>query len=238
MYKDKKILAIVPARGGSKGLPHKNIKPLLGKPLIGWSLEQAKNCSYVDEIFVSTDSAEIAKVAEDFGVKVPALRPPELAADTSSSMDVILHAINSLEKEGKFFDCILLVEPTSPLRETQDLDKAVEMLINTKDAESIVGVCKAEGAHPDFLSAMDKGFLVPYNKSVFSAKRRQDLQDLYFFEGSLYLSYVDSLKKRRAFYHEKTLGYEVPKYKSFEVDDIVDFKIIEALMSAKQKGEI
>lgn len=100
MYKGKKILAIIPARGGSKGLPGKNIKPLCGKPLIGWTIEQAKACEYIDEIFVSTDSQEIADVAENFGVKVPSLRPQELASDTASSMDVILYTLNLLGGGG------------------------------------------------------------------------------------------------------------------------------------------
>ena len=108
MYRDKKILAIIPARGGSKGLPGKNIKPLLGKPLIGWTIEQALASEYIDEIFVSTDSREIADVAETFGVQVPDLRPEELANDTASSMDFILYTLYLLEKRGKKFSYIVI----------------------------------------------------------------------------------------------------------------------------------
>ena len=126
MYKDKKILAIIPARGGSKGLPGKNVKPLLGKPLIGWTIEQALTSKYIDEIFVSTDSREIADVAETFGVQVPDLRPEELANDTASSMDFILYTLHLLEKRGKNFSYIVLLEPTSPLRDVMDIDYAIE----------------------------------------------------------------------------------------------------------------
>lgn len=239
MYKDKKILAIIPARGGSKGLLKKNIRSLCGKPLIAWSIEQSKDSKYIDEIFVSTDSLEIADIAEKFGVKVPELRPDELAQDTSTSMDVILYTIDLMEKQGKTFDIIAMVEATSPLRESSDLDFAIEKLINTENAESIVGVSKTEGAHPDFLAyKKESDFIKPFGKDEFVFKRRQEIEDLYFFEGSLYISYLTSLKERKSFYHNKTLGYEMPKYKSFEVDDIVDFKVIEALMTAKQKNEI
>jgi N-acylneuraminate cytidylyltransferase/CMP-N,N'-diacetyllegionaminic acid synthase len=112
-------------------------------------------------------------------------------------------------------------------------------LIAEEFAESIVGICKTENAHPDFLSYIDnKNFLKPYNKEEFIFKRRQEIDNLYFFEGSLYVSYVELFKKRRTFYHNRTLGYEMKKYQSFELDDRVDFKIIEALMAAKLRGEI
>jgi N-acylneuraminate cytidylyltransferase/CMP-N,N'-diacetyllegionaminic acid synthase len=239
MYNGKRILAIIPARGGSKGLPGKNIKMLNGKPLIGWTIEQAKNCGYIDEIFVSTDSREIAAVGEEFGIKISSLRPAELARDSSSSIDVILYTINLLEQEKEEFDIILLLEATSPLRDSEDLENALKMLVDTDGAESIVGISRTENAHPTFLVSIgERNFIRPYGKSEFIFKRRQEIDDLYFFEGSLYISYVDSLKKRKSFYHEKTLGFEMPKYKSFEVDDIVDFKIIEALMKAKQSKEI
>jgi len=239
MYNNKKILAVIPARGGSKGLPGKNIKPLLGRPLIGWTIEQAKACEYIDEIFVSTDSKEIAEVAEQFGISVPSLRPVELATDTASSIDVITYTIDLLENAGKKFDILVLLETTSPLRDAEDINCAIRTLIETEGAESIVGICKTENAHPDFLVHKEhSNFIKPYQKNDFIFKRRQEIGNLYFFEGTLYISYIEALKAKRSFYHEKALGYEVPKYKSFEVDDMVDFKIIEALMAAKRNNEI
>lgn len=233
MYNNKKILAIIPARGGSKGLPNKNIKPLCGKPLIGWSIEQAGGSAYIDEIFVSTDSAEIASVAESFGIEVPFLRPAELATDTSPSSGFVLHTIDYYRSQGEEFDYILLLEPTSPLRDVADINTAIEQLLNHKSAKSIVGVSKIEATHPAFLVNLSKeGLLEPYLGEM-KALRRQELNDLYFFEGSLYLSEIDYYIKTESFYHNLTLPYVVPKYKSYEVDDIVDFYIIEKLLELK-----
>lgn len=235
MYKGKRILAIIPARGGSKGLPGKNIKELLGKPLIGWSINHAQESKYVDDIFVSTDSQEIADVAESFGIKVPSLRPAYLASDTASSMDFIEYTINMMEEQGKLFDYLILLEPTSPLRDAEDIDKSLETLINHPTAKSIVGVCKSEGQHPISLTKVDNGFLVPYIERTASV-RRQDLETLYFFEGTIYATSIEGFRQYRLFYHKECLAYIVPKWKSFEVDDFIDFTIIEAVMKLKQNG--
>ena len=233
MYNNKKILAIIPARGGSKGLPGKNIKPLCGKPLIGWSIEQAQASEYIDEIFVSTDSREIATVAERFGIKVPFLRPSELATDTSPSSAFVLHTIDYYSNKGQEFEYILLLEPTSPLRDVDDINIAIEQLLNHNTAKSIVGVSKVEATHPAFLVNISKeGLLKPYLEEM-KVLRRQELNDLYFFEGSLYLSETNYYIKAESFYHNLTLPYVVPKYKSYEVDDIVDFYIIEKLLELK-----
>jgi len=233
MINNKSILCLIPARGGSKGLPQKNIKDLCGKPLIAWSIETALRSKYIDEVIVSTDDEDIAKAASKFGALIPFMRPKELAADGSKTMDVILHAIHYFEKAGKIFDIIVLIEPTSPLRETSDIDQALENLISTEQAESIVGIAKVENTHPAFLIKLKDKFLRPYLSDEFKILRRQEIDDLYFYEGSLYISYTKSLQVRKNFYHEKTLGYIVPKWKSFEVDDIVDFVIIEAILNAR-----
>ena len=236
MYNNKKILAIVPARGGSKGLPGKNIKPLCGKPLIGWTIEQAQSSKYIDEIFVSTDSNEIAAVAEDFGIKVPFLRPAELATDTSPSSAFVLHTIGYYRNKGQEFDYILLLEPTSPLRDITDINIAIEQLLNHDTAKSIVGVSKVEATHPAFLVDISKeGLLKPYLKEM-KTLRRQELSDLYFFEGSLYLSDIEFYIKEQTFYHDLTLPYVVPKYKAYEIDDIVDFYIVEKILELKLKN--
>ena len=236
MYNNKKILAIIPARGGSKGLPGKNIKPLCGKPLIGWTIEQAQSSKYIDEIFVSTDSNEIAAVAEDFGIKVPFLRPAELATDTSPSSAFVLHTIDYYRNKGQEFDYILLLEPTSPLRDITDINIAIEQLLNHDTAKSIVGVSKVEATHPAFLVDISKeGLLKPYLKEM-KTLRRQELSDLYFFEGSLYLSDIDFYIKEQTFYHDLTLPYVVPKYKAYEIDDIEDFYIDEKILELKLKN--
>ena len=230
-----KVLAIIPARGGSKGLPGKNIKPLLGKPLIGWTIEQAKASKYITEIFVSTDSREIADVAETFGVSVPDLRPAELASDTATSASFVIYTIEKLRKEGKIFDYIILLEPTSPLRIVEDIDNSIEKLHRTPEAESIVGVCKVESSHPLFMvKQTDSGFLKSYLDEN-SVVRRQDIEELYFFEGTVYVSKTESFLNRKSFYHEKTLPYLISKSRAFEVDDNEDWLIIESILKHKNK---
>jgi CMP-N,N'-diacetyllegionaminic acid synthase len=233
MTESFKILAVIPARGGSKGLPNKNLRPLLGKPLIAWSIEQALGSKYINEVFVSTDSEEIAQVARAYKAKVPFLRPIELATDEAKTSDVLLHFIKEIEKQNNTFTHILLLEPTSPLRETQDIDKAFEMLIRCLEATSVVGISKVEAQHPSFtINLTEDQFL--RSKNNFRILRRQDIEDLYFYEGSVYISTIEKYKELNNFYHNNTLGYVMPKWKSFEIDDIVDFVIVEALLNNKE----
>lgn len=238
MYKGKRVLALVPARGGSKGIPGKNIRPLAGKPLIAWSIEHGLESRYIDRVVVSTDDVRIARIAKKHGADVPFLRPARLATDKAATMDVVLHALKTLQGAGDEYDFLVLLEPTSPLREAADLDRAIERLINNRrGAESIVGVSQVLAAHPCFDVSIDrKGFIKPYvGGRTVKVIRRQDLMELYFFEGSLYIATVASLLRRKAFYHEKTLPYIVPKWKSPEVDDITDWVCIEAIMKNVQR---
>ncbi len=224
-----KILYIIPARGGSKGLPNKNIKPLLGKPLMAWSIETALK-SPDGTVVVSTDSEQIADIAKQYGASVPFLRPDHLANDTAKSVDVVSHCLDFFEKQGILFDLIILLEPTSPQRSTEDIDSAIKQLIDTPAAQAIVGIAEVEGQHPDFLVKKEEGGKLTYLNPDFQVKRRQDISKLYFFEGSFYISRVDAFKKYHSFYHEHTLGFEMPKWKSFEIDDYTDFLIVEKLM--------
>ncbi len=232
MIEDKKVLALVPARAGSKGLPGKNIRPFCGKPLLQWSVEHGLQARYVDKVIVSTDSEEFAQIARQAGGDVPFIRPAELSSDLSSSIDVILHAVEYLEAHDERYNILALLEPTSPLRRPQDIDGALESLLQNKNAESIVSVSQVEAHHPAFLMRQGKdGFLTPF-LSDFEVLRRQDVAPLHFLDGTLYISWVNAIKKRKGFYHEATLGYEMPKYQSFEVDDMDDFIISEALFRA------
>lgn len=224
-----KTLFIIPARGGSKGLPDKNIKILLGKPLIAWSIETALN-TLKGRVLVSTDSPKIADIAKQYGAEVPFLRPESLANDTAKSVDVILHCLDFFEKQGEIFDLIVLLEPTSPQRSSEDIISAINKLIDTPEALAIVGISKVEGQHPDFLAKQNKQGFLEYLNPDFQVKRRQDISELFFFEGSLYVSKVDAFRKYMSFYHEHTLGFEMPKWKSFEIDDQTDFIIVESLM--------
>ena len=132
MYKGKTILGLIPARGGSKGLPRKNIRPLLGKPLIAWTIEQALASEYLDRVVVSTDDEKIAEISRKYGAKVPFMRPKESAADEARRIDVVLHAIDWMEKNDNSYDLIMLLQPTSPLRTSEDIDKAIKLFISKK----------------------------------------------------------------------------------------------------------
>jgi N-acylneuraminate cytidylyltransferase/CMP-N,N'-diacetyllegionaminic acid synthase len=235
------VLFIIPARGGSKGLPKKNIRTIAGKPLIAWSIEAAQKAAHLlgdCDVIVSTDSEEIAAVAKEYKAAVPFLRPAELANDTASSADVMLHALEYMEQSGKQYDFLAMIEPTSPQRDEHDLVSAFQQLKNTKGAESIVGVCRTESGHPLFLTKLNNGFLEPYANKTFRVYRRQEIDEVYFFEGSMYIAKTESFKKRKGFYHEKTLGFEMPKWKSFEIDDLTDFLIIEQLLNSRANGII
>ena len=146
MYKGETILGLIPARGGSKGLPRKNIKLLLGKPLIAWTIEQALASKYLDKVVVSTDDEEIAKISKKYGAEVPFIRPKELATDKTKGIDVVLHTIRWMEENGKSYDFLMLLQSTSPLRTFEDMDKAIELLF-LKKAKAIVSVCEVEH-HP------------------------------------------------------------------------------------------
>jgi len=239
MYRGKRILGVVPARGGSKGLPHKNIRPLLKKPLLAWTLDAAKASNYLDRVIVSTDDHAIANVVRKHGGEVPFMRPAELAQDETSSIDVMVHAISWLKDQGDLFDYVIMLEPTSPLRETADIDQALEQLISHPQAKAIVSVTRLEGDHPEFHVVVDPASRCirrPNGSSTFKILRRQDLDDMYFFEGTLYISEVAAFMKRRTFYHELTLPYIVPRWKSPEIDELQDFITVEALLKARMKG--
>ena len=236
MINKKSVIAIIPARGGSKGLPGKNIKELCGKPLIAWSIAAGLGSQYIDEVMVTTDSDEVARIARIFGASVPFMRPTELASDTATSFEAIKHAIDFYENElHKKFDYIVLLEPTSPLRDESDIDLAIEQLLSSPQASAVVGICKTESQNPAFLVKKNgNNFLVGYENKNIKVLRRQDISDVYFFEGSVYVSHTETLLAKKTFYHEQTLGYEVPKWKALEIDDLDDFVMVEALM--KHKG--
>ncbi|MEI7605822.1 MAG: acylneuraminate cytidylyltransferase family protein [Rhodospirillaceae bacterium] len=238
MIAERRILALIPARGGSKGLTGKNIRPLLGKPLIGWSVEQALACPEIDAVVVSTDDQAIADAAAASGAEVPFLRPPELATDTASSIDVILHAIDTLEAAGRHFDILVLLEPTSPLREVSDLSGALEVLVSTPGVESVVSVAQVENVHPAYLYRIEDGLLSPYGGMQATGVRRQTLDSLYFLEGSVYASTVAALRSRRSFYHDHTAPWRVSRYKSLEIDELCDLICAEALMIARIEGRL
>jgi CMP-N,N'-diacetyllegionaminic acid synthase len=229
-----KLLALIPARAGSKGLPGKNIRALHGKPLLAWPIAAAKASRYVDKVVVSTDSAEFADIALAHGAEVPALRPAELAADTSPSSAAVIHMLDHLAAQGEVFDYLLLLEPTSPLTEGSDIDAAMEALhTHRQDGDALVSVSELVNTHPVFAVKKDeRGRIAPYAAVDFTRlPRRQDIDALFALDGSLYISAVDRYRETLSFCHDRTLSHVMPAYKAHEVDSLIDFICIEAILS-------
>lgn len=234
MIEDKSVLAIVPARGGSKGLPGKNKRLLQGKPLVAWPIGTALGAKAVDKVLCTTDDPGIRELALAHGAQAPFLRPAHLASDTASSIDAILHAVDHLAEQGERYDYVLVLEPTSPLTTSADVDAALSALhARRAEADAIVGIAKVESTHPEYDVRLGAdGLISPYMAPDFkSLKRRQEIEPLHFLEGSLYISTVASLRSERGFYHRRTLGYEVPRWKSIEIDELVDFLFVETLLA-------
>ena len=229
MYKEKTFLAIIPARGGSKGLPGKNIKELCGKPLIAWSIEAGLNSKYIDEVIVTTDSEEIANIAKTYGANVPFIRPKELATDTATSFDAIKHTIdfykNNLNRE---FDYIVLLEPTSPLREKYDIDQMIEKLIEN-NTNSIISIGEVN-EHPSIMKKIENQNLKPFCENLEMKARRQDNESAYFPYGVAYIVNTASLLKEKTFYTKNSTYYKIKRYQCYEIDDIYDFLAIENIM--------
>ncbi len=232
MIDGRRVLAIVPARKGSKGLPLKNIRPLAGKPLLAWPIAAARASAYVDRVIISTDDQGFADIAVEHGADAPFLRPAELASDTAPSIGFILHALEALAELGESYDYVVLLEPTSPLTEGSDVDAALDQLV-AADADAIVGVSRLEATHPAFaVRKTNDGVITPYAADTFGdMPRRQDIEPLFVLDGSLYISGVDALRRERGFCHARSLGYETVRHKAHEVDDLVDFICIEAIAS-------
>ncbi len=234
MINGERVVAVIPARSGSKGLPEKNIRLLHGRPLLGWPILAAKNSQYIDKVIVSTDSEKFAKIACEQGAEVPFLRPEILSGDTAKSVDVLLHALTFLSEDGEKFSYVVNLEPTSPMTEASDVDVALKQLAeNNVGAVSIVGISKVEATHPAFDVRLDekKRLLLSYQHELGAALRRQEIEPLYYYDGSLYISNVKELFRRKTFYHDATLGYVTPRWKAIEIDSLFDFICAEAIMN-------
>lgn len=232
MYKNKTFLAIIPARGGSKGLPGKNIKVLCEKPLIAWSIEAGLKSNYLDEVMVTTDCEDIAEVAKQYGANVPFLRPNELAGDSATTFDAIKHTIDYYKNElKKEFDYIVLLEPTSPLREEGDIDKMIEKIIKNEDNfDSIVSIGEVT-EHPSIMKQIvNENNISPFCTELEQTTRRQDNKKAYFPYGVAYIVKTKSLLEEETFYTARNTFYEIKRYQCYEIDDIYDFLAIENIM--------
>lgn len=224
------MIAIIPARGGSKCLPGKNILPLCGKPMIAYAIEAAKQSKYIDHVIVSTDDQKIADIALEYGAEVPFLRPDFLASDTAQAVDNYIYTIERLTKEWNTpIEEFVVLQPTSPLRIAEDIDGAIEMFMEKK-ADSVISYTPE--AHParwhKYLDE-DKKFIDIFDPTI---ANRQDLKISYYPNGAVYV-FRFSIIKERKYYTDKSYGYVMPRSRSVDIDYKDDFEYVEFLMSKR-----
>ena len=225
-----KILALIPARSGSKRLPQKNILPLCEKPLIVWTIEVALKSRYISDVLVSTDSEGVANIAKDNGAWVPFLRPDFLSTDTATSFQVAEHAVNFCKKEGKYYDYLLLLQPTSPLRSVEDIDRAIEFLID-KSANSITSVCETEHS-PLWTNTLPHDFSMNnFQREEYKNIRSQDLPIYYRLNGAIYLVSIKSLLQEKSFISSaESFAFVMPQERSVDIDTKIDFFVAKSII--------
>lgn len=221
------IISIIPARGGSKRLPKKNIMDLSGKPLIAYTIGASRECNLIDRTIVSTENDEIKSVSEKYGAEV-IKRPIELAGDASPTIDTVMHVVETLENEGYVPDIIVLLQPTSPLRDSKDILDALEMFKTGKFGS----VVSAKPSNPLWNFSLEDGKVKPILGWEFIRKRKQDLPEYYSPNGAIYIITPKTLRERKAFYFETTGAYIMPEEKSVDIDTLTDFRIAEAILQS------
>ncbi len=226
------VIAVITARGGSRGLPRKNVLPLAGKPLIAHSIAVAKQAHRVKRVILSTDDEEIMAVGREYGAEVPFVRPPELSTADAAHIDVMLHVVSWLEEYGDLPDAVLLLQPTTPLRSPADLDGAIELMEST-GCPAVVGVSPAE-SHPYLTYKVDgKGELIGFIDHGLRYPRRQDLPPAYTLNGALYLNRCTSLRETQMFQPPGAFGWIMPPERSVDIDTLEDFAHAESLLKAQ-----
>jgi CMP-N,N'-diacetyllegionaminic acid synthase len=229
MIKKSKVLAIIPARKGSKRLPNKNKLDLNGKPLISWTIESAMKSIYIDDIAISTDDEDIVEIAKLYDIDVPFLRPVELSSDKASTMDVIFHTINFYKSIGRYYDIIILLQPTSPLRTSVDIDNSFKLL--SKDVKAIVSVCELD--HSPLWSNVlpTNNSLEFFLKEDVQGLRSQDLPQYYRLNGAIYLSRINYLKTNKKFFGKQSKAYIMSTNNSIDIDTKLDFELCKLIMN-------
>ena len=233
MIQGKKVLAYIPARSGSKGLPYKNIKLLGGIPLLAHSIKAAKQSQYVDQVILSTDSEEYAAIGKEYGAVVPFIRPAELAQDHTIEADVIIHLINWLKENNQTpFDIIVKLQPTSPLRTAVDIDRAIELLLE-KEADSVIGVCET-AINPLWTNTLpEDGSMRNFIKRE-SIDNRQQLGIYYELNGAVYVSTPEMIIKNQGWFGANPYAYIMPRERSVDIDEHFDLEFAEFLLTKKK----
>lgn len=223
-----KTLALIPARGGSKGIPRKNVKLIAGKPLIVWTIEAALRSSRLATVVVSTDDMEIADVARQAGAQVPFMRPTALAQDTTPGLDPVLHALSQLPQ----YDSVLLLQPTSPLRTTDDIDACLQ-LATQRRARSVVSVSEPD-THPYWTYRLSEQQTLARLVDTAPVARRQDLPPVFAVNGALYFAETDWLKSSHSLVDAETLAYVMPRERSVDLDTPLDWMLAELLLKVQK----
>jgi N-acylneuraminate cytidylyltransferase len=228
MVNDKKVLAVIPARGGSKGVPRKNIRPLAGKSLLAWSVEAARESRYIDRLIISSDDEEIIKVAREAGCEAPFVRPAELARDDTPGIEPVIHALQMLPG----YDYVVLLQPTSPFRTADDIDRCVELCARN-GAPSCVSVTPPDKS-PFWMYTLDaETRMAPLLPPPAGFSRRQDLPTVYALNGAVYVAETDWLFENRTFITADTLGCIMSKAHSIDIDTELDLAFCEFLLGTK-----
>lgn len=226
----KTVLAIIPARGGSRGIPRKNICDLAGKPLIAWTIEEAQKSQYIDKLILSSEDQEIIAVAKEWGCEVPFVRPRELALDNTPGVDPVLHAIEALSEE---YGYIVLLQPTSPLRLVQDIDGAIEMCFKC-GAPVCVSVTDPQKS-PYWMYTLDeKNRLHPVTSLGYTSIPRQELPAIKVLNGAVYVAETKWLKQKKTFLSPETIAFGMPKRRSWDIDTELDLEICRIILSGQQ----
>jgi CMP-N-acetylneuraminic acid synthetase len=231
MINGKSLIAVIPARGGGKRLPGKNLINLGGKPLIAWTIEAALGCSFIDEVMVTTDDAEIAEVSKRYGANVPFMRPVELSGDTATTFDAIKHTIDFYRTEFlKEFDYIVLLQPTSPLRDSVDITEAIELL-EKKNADAIISVCEVDHS-PLWMNTLPlDGSMVGFIHDEVKNKRSQDLDVFYRLNGAIYICNIEALLDKGSFFIDNLINsYLMPIEKSVDIDSYLDLEMAKVIL--------
>ena len=224
-----KAIAIIPARSGSKGLPDKNILSLCGKPMMDYTIKACLESGCFDRVHVSTDSEKYAQIARECGADVPFLRTEELATDKATTEDVIRFVLEEYRKRQETFQVFAIMQPTSPLRSKEDIQRSFA-LMDEKEADSIIGVCEMEHS-PLWANTLDKEGRMEGFLSQVTNQNRQSFQTYYRINGAIYLMKVEKYTNHMALYGHKSFAYQMPKERSVDIDDQVDYLIAQTLMS-------
>lgn len=229
MIAGKTILAIIPARGGSKGVPRKNIRLLAGKPLIAWTIEEAKKSRYIDRLILSSEDEEIIKIVSEYGCEVPFKRPVELSQDDTPGIKPVIHALNTLEEE---YDYVVLLQPTTPFRTVEDIDGCILQCI-IKGLPACISVTEAQQSPYWMYNMGDDQKLKPFVQYDGNINRRQNLPRIYVLNGAVYVAESRFIMENESFLTEETSGYVMSGENSVDIDTPIDFAYCEWLINSK-----